>query len=284
MEQFDIRRWVYKSPEQRPFRQAVHTILMAISGTPTLQNSMIMKGAILLALGYESTRFTKDIDFSTATKRKDFDVDGFRSQFETALVRAVEQLDYGLDCRMQGFQQKPPGEDKAFPTLKLKVGYADKSDVRAHKRLRAGNSPHVVEVDYSLNEPPGDTVLYEIEAGKSIQTYSFHNLVGEKFRALLQQEVRNRIRRQDSYDLYFLLGDRSKGDAHVKEQILSSLKEKAAARQLEVNRDSMRNPAIRRRSQADYRNLESEIEGALPPFDEAYETVMAYYEGLPWGD
>jgi len=245
---------------------------------------MIMKGGILLALCYESTRYTKDIDFSTATKLKDFDIDDFRSQFQTALVRAVDQLDYGLNCLVQGFQQKPPGEDKTFPTLKFKVGYANKSNARAHKRLMAGNAPQVVEVDYSLNEPAGDTKLYEIEDGKSIRTYSFHDLVGEKFRALLQQEVRNRIRRQDTYDLYFLIGNRPKGDEYTKKQILSSLREKAAVRGLEVNRDSMHNPEIRRRSQADYSSLESEIEGELPPFDEVYETVMAYYDALPWGD
>ena len=61
---------------------------------------MILKGGILLALGYESTRFTKDIDFSTATKTKDFDVDQYVAQFESALFDAVEKLDYGLDYPM----------------------------------------------------------------------------------------------------------------------------------------------------------------------------------------
>ena len=241
-----------------------------------------MKGGILLALRYESTRYTKDIDFSTSTTLEDFDVDGFRSQLEVALLSTVEELDYGLDCRIQSFRQQPPGEDETFPSLKIKIGYAYKSDTKAHKRLTAGSSHQLVEVDYSLNEPAGDISLYEIEDGKSIQTYSFHDLVGEKFRALLQQEVRNRIRRQDTYDLYFLLGQTPKDDIHRKTLILRSLKEKAAARELEVSRNSMRNPEIRRRSQADYRSLESEIEGELPPFDNVYDSVMAYYESLPW--
>ncbi len=283
MEKIDIRQWVDENSEQRPFRQAVHTILTAISGNSDLQTDMIMKGGILLALSYESTRFTKDIDFSTATKTKDFDADRFRAQFEGALLGAVEQLEYGLDCLMQSCRQEPPGEDRTFPTIQMKVGYADKGNARAHRRLMAKNSSQVVQVDYSLNEPTGDTELFEIEDGKSIRTYSFHDLVGEKFRAHLQQEVRNRIRRQDVYDLYFLLNNYPlKDDALTKLQILKSLKEKAAARDLAVDRESMQNPEIIRRSEAEYHQLKAEIEGELPPFNEVYAAVSAYYEELPW--
>lgn len=137
MEKFNIREWVDENPAQRPFRQAVHTILTAISGNPDLQTNMIMKGGILLALGYKSTRFTRDIDFSTATKAKDFDIDHFMAQFESALLGAVEQLDYGLGCLVQSWRQNPPGEDKTFPTIQMKVGYAEKRNSNAHKRLMA---------------------------------------------------------------------------------------------------------------------------------------------------
>ena len=235
MEKFDIRTWVDENHEQRPFRQAVYTILTAISGNPNLQTDMILKGGILLALGYESTRFTKDIDFSTATKTKDFDVDQYVARFEGALFDAVEKLDYGLDCRVQSHRQNPPGEDKTFPTIQMKVGYADKSNTRVHRRLMAKNSSQVVHVDYSLNEPTGTPELLEIGDGKCIRVYSFYDLVGETFRALLQQEVRRQIRPQDIYDLFFLLNDYPlRDDASTKQQILRSWKEMAAAWNLEV--------------------------------------------------
>ena len=283
MEKFDIRTWVDENHEQRPFRQAVYTILTAISGNPNLQTDMILKGGILLALGYESTRFTKDIDFSTATKTKDFDVDQYVARFEGALFDAVEKLDYGLDCRVQSHRQNPPGEDKTFPTIQMKVGYADKSNTRAHRRLMAKNSSQVVHVDYSLNEPTGTPELFEIGDGKCIRVYSFYDLVGEKFRALLQQEVRRQIRPQDIYDLFFLLNDYPlRDDASTKWQILRSLKEKAAARDLEVKKESMQNPEIIRRSEAQYDQLKILIEGELPPFDEVYGAMRVYYEGLPW--
>jgi len=280
---FDIREWVTQSPEHRSFREAVHTILAAISGTPELQANMIMKGGILLALGYESTRYTKDIDFSTPTLLDDFDPEDFRRCFEASLAGAVDQLDYGLDCRVQRYEQQPPRSDATFPTFRINVGYANKSDSRSHRRLVRGTAPQIVEVDYSLNEPAGKPDSFEIADGMTIQTYSFADLVGEKFRAILQQEARNRFRRQDIYDLHFLLTDHpDRASPLAKTAILESLKERAAARNLLVSRTSMQNPEIRRRSQREYEDLRDEIDGDLPPFDEVYDAVKRYYESLPW--
>ena len=53
-----IQDWINQSNERVPFRQAVHTILVAITRSEALTTSMVMKGGILLALGYESTRYT----------------------------------------------------------------------------------------------------------------------------------------------------------------------------------------------------------------------------------
>lgn len=283
MTTFDIRAWVEQSKEHRAFREAVHTVLAAISGTPELRTGMIMKGGILLALSYESTRYTKDIDFSTPVRLADFNIESFMRRFEASLASAVDGLDYGLDCMVQKHEQQPPRDDATFPTIRISVGYADKSNASAHRRLRAKNAPHVVRIDYSLNEPAGAPVLFEVEDGVAIQTYSFEDLVGEKFRALLQQEVRNRFRRQDIYDLHFLLTDHPDRDSPFSRlKILNSLRERAAARNLQVGRGSMRNPDIRQRSRRDYESLSSEIEHDLHPFDTAYEAVMTWYEALPW--
>jgi len=65
VEPIAIRKWVDQSPDDRPFRQAVHTILTANAGTPDLQTATVMKGGVLPALRYRSQRHTRDIDFST---------------------------------------------------------------------------------------------------------------------------------------------------------------------------------------------------------------------------
>jgi predicted nucleotidyltransferase component of viral defense system len=137
LQKFDIRDWVNQSDDYRAFRQAVHIILTAIAGTHQLQTSMIMKGGVLLALGYSSPRYTKDIDFSTATQRPDFDLEVFRQQLETSLVNTVEESGYGLDCRIQNCVQNPKSENATFPTIQVSIGYAYKGRP-AHKRLQIG--------------------------------------------------------------------------------------------------------------------------------------------------
>lgn len=228
---FDIEAWVSQSAENKLFRQAVHIIIYSISNNRKLQKTMIMKGGILLALVYESTRFTRDIDFSTEQKLDKFDAEAFINRFDAALVDAVNKLEYGVDCVVQGWKQQPPRKDATFPTIQIRVGFADRSDQRAHRLLTHKKAQQVVKVDYSLNEPLGQPELLEIEAGRTIQIYSFHDLVAEKFRAVLQQEARNRLRRQDVYDLHLLLKSRNASTAEkIKSNILNSLKEKAAAR------------------------------------------------------
>lgn len=283
MPRINISQWIKHDPGQRPLREAVHTILTAIAKTPTLQAVMIMKGGILLALEYQSARFTRDIDFSTSAKLAEFDLGRFRAEFEAGLVLAVDQLGYGLDCRLQSCKQQPPGDDADFPTIRLTVGYADKSDLRSHRRLLAGNSSQIVQVDYSLNEPEGKPEIVTFDDGDAIRVYSLVDLIGEKFRAILQQEVRKRTRRQDIWDLHFLLIEQGRAqDNRRKREILHSLREKAAARNLPVSRDSMRNTEIIRRTQMEYQRLGAEIEGDLLPFKQVYSAVQAYYEGLPW--
>jgi hypothetical protein len=44
VEQIATREWVEQNPDYRPFRQAVHIILTAVSGAPDLQTAMVMKG------------------------------------------------------------------------------------------------------------------------------------------------------------------------------------------------------------------------------------------------
>jgi predicted nucleotidyltransferase component of viral defense system len=282
LQKFDIKEWVHQNPDYTAFRQAVHTILTAIAGTPFLQTSMIMKGGVLLALSYNSPRFTKDIDFSTATRRPEFDLDEFRRHLDDSLINTVEALDYGLDCRIQSCVLSPKSEDATWPTIQVSIGYAYKGSP-AHKRLQSGIASQVVRIDYSLNEPVEETELFELEEGSIIHTYSFVEMVAEKFRALLQQEARNRVRRQDIYDLHYVLSDHPlRDDPATRARILERLVEKSRIRDLPVDPEAMSNPEIRRRSEAEYNNLAPEIEGELPRFAEVYDLVETFYRSLPW--
>lgn len=285
MNAYDIQPWINaaKEPAEREFREAVHTVLVAIANTPHLRTEMIMKGGILLALQYHSSRHTRDIDFSTPREIKEFNLETFIREFSTALALAVEQLDYSLDCQIQSHERKPPRPDATMPTLKIRIGYAYKHDVKKHKRLLNRQCPSVVEVDYSFNEPNSeDIVALELTDGGSLSVYNLIEVVAEKYRALLQQETRNRVRRQDAYDLYRLLQKGLCVSVEEKERVLTSLRFKAKAREMNVDRESINHAEVIRKSRLEYPNLQQEIEEPIPDFAEVYELVKNYYQSLPW--
>lgn len=284
MQKFNIRDWVQADPDHLAFRQAVHTILAAISGIPYLQTSMIMKGGVLLALGYSSARYTQDIDFSTAVRLPEFDKETFRKRLDEGLAFTVETLGYGLDCRIQGFEQRPAREDANFPTITTRIGYAYKSEPKEHKRLLTGQSIRVVKLDYSLNEPVGHVDVFDLEEGNTIRAYGLVELVAEKFRALLQQQDRNRVRGQDLYDLYhlFTMHPDLMSEEGTQKQILDRLIEKSAIRNLNISAESMSDENIKRRTREGYRSLYSEVEEGLPAFEKLYQSIEAYFRGLPW--
>lgn len=285
MYECDVRRWVESEfePRRREMRRAVHTILLAIGNSQNLRTTMVIKGGILLAIRYQGSRHTRDIDFSTHLQYKDIDEGQFLNEFEKALLSASAQLEYDLDCRLQSHGVQPGNHpDPTYPSLKMRIGYAPKQEPRRHKRLLAGNAADVIDVDYSFSEVTLEVENIILSDGGELRAYSFADLVAEKYRAILQQEVRNRVRRQDAYDLYALVGRLANISEGEKQKILKSLQNKSNSRNLSVDASSLASPAIIERSSREYDTLRSEIVGELPPFNDVYETVKEFYESLPW--
>jgi predicted nucleotidyltransferase component of viral defense system len=285
MKKISIANWVEQenTPRGRSFREAVHTILFAIANNKNLHAEMIMKGGILLAIRYASQRYTTDLDFSTPKTIKQFNKDKFFTEFKKSLLSATEQLDYGLDCRLQSHRINPPSAEASFPTLKLKIGYAYKNNYRDHRRLLNKQSLNVVEVDLSFNEFNQEIEIMNLTEGGDIPIYSLTDLIAEKFRAILQQEVRNRHRRQDIYDLYHLL-NKVPVNEHKKKKILNSLLKKSSTRKLKIEKKSMRKNEIFKRTQKEYDLLKQEILGDLPDFKKVYSFARDFYESLPWSN
>lgn len=279
--QHDIAEWVNQAPsDQRELRQAVHTVLAAIAHDTQLRADMIMKGGILLAVRYQSVRFTRDIDFSTSMKLSEVNPDEVHRRLDAALRLSVEALDYDLDCRVQGCKVQPANQVNAsFPSIKLKIGYAYKGTAK-HRRLIQLQSTSVISIDYSLNEAISNTDEVLVGLDQSVNAYPFAELVAEKFRALLQQIERDRYRRQDVYDLAFL--SRMPRNGSVEAAIFESLMIKARSRNIEPTRDSLNDEEVKRRAAADYHTLKDEVQGDLPDFELAYAEVLAFYRALPW--
>ncbi len=191
-----INEWVNSAedPRSREFRQAVRTLFAAIARKSRLREEMIIKGGVLLAAKFDSSRFTMDVDFSTDRSYSAFDEGAFLAEMSEALAAAADDLDFGLDCRIQSHEVRPASEDKNFQTLKIKIGYAYKG-TKKHKKLAVGSCPTVLKVDYSFNERNTYIDLLELGEGESLKAYSVADVVGEKFRAIIQQKTRNRNRR-----------------------------------------------------------------------------------------
>ncbi|MGB4811048.1 MAG: nucleotidyl transferase AbiEii/AbiGii toxin family protein [Methylophilaceae bacterium] len=284
--QINWEKWVGGGGDQKwmPLRQAVHTVLLAIANCESLKSHMMLKGGILMALCYDSTRYTRDIDLSQTSKYQTGDESKLLEELQAAIQDSVQELSYGLDCKVQSSQLKPPSEkNPTFPVLEVKIGYAYNDDKKNHPRLVAGTCTNVLEIDFSFNEKTKSAEEFEIAEGQSLLRYSLLDLVAEKFRALLQQEMRKRYRGQDLYDLLYLIRRVPNQLQSLKPEILDALLVSAQSKELMLTVSSMGEGEIRAMTQHDYDLLQDTVAaGSLEKFDIAYEEVRRFYTSLPW--
>ena len=282
MHNVDFRAWVgaANGPTERALRQAIHTVVVAIAQNRELHDSSYLKGGILLALRYASTRHTTDLDFSNtepySEERGRFIVGALAS----ALPAVVEELGYDLDCRLQSHDVQP-SSSHTYVNLEMKIGYAPKG-TSGHRRLERGQAANTLSIDYNFLESVPEKELIEIDADGTLCVYAMTTLIAEKFRAMLQQARRNRMRRQDVYDLNYLIENYGPFADGERKRILASLISKCEERGFAPTRDSMASDEVYRRAQAEYANLAAEIEGPLPHFEISFGRVRGFYENLPW--
>ncbi len=286
MEDISIVNWVNCNTDEneKELRQAVHTVLHSISASDSLQRNMLIKGGILLAIRYQNDRFTKDIDFSTVDHYASFNQQAFIEEFESSLANSVDDLDYNLDCRIQSHKIQPK-EEGNFQTLKINIGYAYLGSPK-HKRLSRKASTSVISIDYSFNEYQYHTEnIHFIDCG-IIRAYSLIDIVSEKYRAIIQQDPRERIRGQDIYDIYRLLcvEDLDLNNSEITQNIHVTLIEKCASREIHPDKSSLNDPKVIERSETGYAKIAPQVVGELPEFSLAYGVVQKYFESFPWSE
>lgn len=283
MNEVDIEAWVAQAPQgQQGFREAVHTILDSIGHSQNLSAKMVMKGGLLLAIRYDSSRYTRDLDFSTKERYTAESADAILAELTDGLVSAENRLPYATACRLQSYKVKPKGENKTHHSLALKIGFANRSNAAAMARLEAGASAQVVEIDYSFNEAVFDVEVLELDGGATIHSYTLANVLAEKMRSLLQQPIRKRNRQQDVYDIWLLLESgpalAAEDLAKVHEMLVASCASKGIVSDVE----SMEVDAVVTMARAGYQDLASDVEGELPTFEDAMNRVVSLYRSLPW--
>ena len=148
--------------------------------------------------------------------------------------------------------------------------------------LQKGRAANVLNADISFKESVGGIQLLKLgNSNTTIGAYSLMDVIAEKLRALLQQEKRNRYRRQDIYDLNLLI-QRFKFDVDEKNRLHKLLLEKCHARDVFPSETSLEQEEIIRRAKSEWNTLELEI-GEVPDFDECFNVVNQFYKSLPWG-
>lgn len=284
----DIHEWVDRAkadPQRYMERQATEVLLTAVGQSPAYGERLYLKGGILMGVVYQSPRQTADIDYTAAFQPGENIEDELREALNPELQRAAARQGYPqLVCRVQRIKRRPRPErfvDAKFPALDMTIGYAERG-TPAYERLENGQSPHTLKMEISFHEPVHAIKFVHLSPGAhaAVGTYSLADVIAEKLRALLQQTARNRYRRQDAYDIDFLVR-KVPLSADDKKQVLDALLIKARARDIEPHIDSMSDPEVRRRAQDDWGTLAIELD-ELPAFDDAFSTVEEFYRSLPW--
>lgn len=278
----NIPAWVDDAiPSERGFRQAVHIILHAIATHKRLSELLCLKGGILMALHYQSERFTADVDFSTKDHFSTAAEEEIRTILVERLAVASEDLPYDVDCRLQKWDVQP-GRDKTYVSIIMKIGYAKRGS-RDHPRLLKGQATSTVSIDYNYLESIPQIEEVSLGSDGVLRLYALPTLVAEKIRSLIQQPIRNRNRRQDVYDLRHLLQCRPElyGPGY-KKIVVEDIILKCADREVPVDRTSLDQKEVRDMASKYYGTLQDEISGDLPDFEETYELVRTYFTSLPW--
>jgi len=284
----DIRAWVERAradPQLFRDRQVTEIVLAAIGLSPSLHQSLILKGGTLMAIAFGSRRGTGDVDFS-ATVEPDGFAELLRAELDAQLPAAAIKLGYlDLVCRVQGLKRRPKPElfeGADFPALELRIGSAERGS-KQEAALAEGRAGRILIVEVSFRDQV--YAFQELNLGRAdvaVQAFTVEELIAEKLRALLQQPIRNRNRRQDVYDIAFLL-EANPPEVADRTQILAILLEKCRTRKIEPNRNSIDDPEIAERAEREWNTLRLEI-ADLPEFGPRFTLVRDFYRALPWDD
>jgi predicted nucleotidyltransferase component of viral defense system len=139
----------------------------------------------------------------------------------------------------------------------------------------------VIPVEISVNEPICADAVVAIDADHWLRVSTVEDIAAEKLRALLQQTLRNRTRRQDLLDLAVLLRAMPALD---RRRIAEFLNRKAAARAVPVSRAAFHDPELAERARVDYDELRGTTRTVFIPADEALGIVLAFVDTLPIPD
>jgi hypothetical protein len=283
----DLRDWsnaASENPQVKRERQATEVFLAALGLTTTCYNKIYLKGGILVGAIYASGRNTADMDFSTTITPEVTFPDMLSRELEDAFPTAAARLGLPeLRLRMQSVKFRPRKDtfvESDFPAVEAKFAYAVVGS-KQESALDSGVCTDVLYADVSFNEPISCVQLVRMKGSNTeILAYSLHDLIAEKYRALLQQVTRDRYRRQDVFDLRFLI-ENADVVTIPKQSLMDTFLTKCRSRGIDPNRDSLDTKEVKDRAASEWKTLAQEVR-FLPDFDQSYAIIVGFYKSWPW--
>lgn len=276
-----IRAWAEEAGvtvDEARIRFAQYAVLCAIAAVRPLREGLVFKGGNALDFVWQPNRSTVDLDFSVdhTSSLAMPNAETLRMLLARGLPVASTQL--GVTLKVHRVQPNPRGTDRDFVTFEARVGYALPDEDRLRQRMERGEpSSRAIKLDISINEPIGDARLVQMGPDLQLRVATIEDIVAEKLRALLQQPIRNRQRRQDLLDIAVILREKLAFDRRLVAEFMLL---KAAARDVPVSRAAFRNPGVVNRASAGYAELEQTTRAAFVPFDEALSMLYALVDEL----
>jgi predicted nucleotidyltransferase component of viral defense system len=283
----EIRDWARDSDigmTEARIRFAQYAILRAITQSHQLSSTLVFKGGNALDFVWQPNRSTKDLDFSADLSALGHDLAAAAATLDRLLKPTLVAVgaELGIACRLERLVQSPPGPEKSFVTYQMWIGYALPDQDRVRRRIDAGlPSNQAIKMEVSVNEAVCADVPIDIGGTRPLRVSTLDDIVAEKLRALLQQPIRNRHRRQDLLDIAVTV---SQIPTLNYDRVASFLQQKAATRGVPVSRAAFRNPEIMDRARVEYDELAKDTRALFIHFEDARTILLALVDALPIPD
>lgn len=259
-------------------RLAQYAVLLAAASSRALSTILVLKGGNALDFVWQPNRSTRDLDFSIDLPGSDTppNTDLLRELFTPALNISGRTL--GITLGIHRIEQQPPGPNRTFITYEMHIGYALPDDTRLRKRMENGLlSTKKIKVEMSVHELVCADEPINVEGTHKLRVSTIEDIVAEKLRALLQQPIRNRYRRQDLLDIAITFQLRSNLD---KALVADFLLRKAQIRDVTVSRAAFHHPDVIDRARQGYEELRSTTRYAFIPFELALQALYELVNAL----
>jgi predicted nucleotidyltransferase component of viral defense system len=278
----ELEPWRRRHPgvtvEEARTRFVQFVALESIAGDVPLRDVLSFKGGNALRFVYGNPRGTLDLDFTAGAALPD-EGEQIRSALDRALRRGGNL--FGIKLKCQRVDRKPPKKQATLPTYDVAIGYQLPGDrYFADFETAPRSVSTVVKLEISFNDVVCETRPQRLSPRLpgELCVCTLEDILAEKLRALLQQVIRNRHRPQDVYDIARMARDHGPSLDYGK--VAGYLQRKAAAREIKVSRGAFADEDVKQRAAYEYDKVILVSDADRIPFEDAWQTVMAFVARL----